>query len=102
MQPKDIQSLVQYWKACIARLDTDDDERIAYDIVGSIIATPLWDKYYENDKSDLDVVAVFDAATDLELPNNIHVGTDENRAKMWNSVKEHVKNLERRYLAKNQ
>ena len=101
MQPEDIQSLIQYWKACLARLDSDDDKQVAYDIIGSIIATPLWDEYYEVDEPDADIVAVFDAAADLELPNNIHVGTDENRKIMWVSIKKHVQRLERRYLVKN-
>jgi hypothetical protein len=97
--PTTIEELVGRWVVLMNSLNDKNDQKVAYDMVGSFGGgSNLWFEWYENDnnKEPL-VVKVFDNVADLELPDGINIKNKAERKKRWELVKGWVSELEKKY-----
>ena len=97
-QPNTIDELIILWKEKLAELTRDNNEQIAYYIVGALTGNDaLWDEWYASGK-ELNIQNVFNNAADLELPDGINVGDEDERERRWKFVEACVNELEDTYL----
>ena len=98
-QPITIEDLISRWIDLINSLNDDNDEQVAYDMVGAFGGSKLFEEYKNEDK-DPSIMEVFDSVADLELPDGINVKNKTERQKRWNLVKAQVADLSKKYLQK--
>lgn len=96
--PTTIEELVDQWVTLIASLNEENNEQVAYAMVGGF-AGGIWGEWYECKKEPL-ILKVIDNAADLELPDGITIKTAAERNKRWKLVKTWVAELEKKYPRK--
>lgn len=79
---KTAEDAIQYWRGCLLQLDSQPDDKVAYDMV-RVVGSPNWDDLYKEGEGSATIVGVFDLVAELEVPSQ----ADAIRHQKWEKVK---------------
>jgi hypothetical protein len=97
VQPTTITELVHQWSQLVAELSNENNEQIAYKMVGLLAGNDaLWNAWYASNKEP-NIRQVFDNVADLEVPNGHLVKDNADRKARWRLVKACMAKLEKKY-----
>ncbi len=81
----------------IASLNDDNNEQVAYDMVGALGGSKLFEHIKDEVKYST-IMEVFDSVADLELPNGVLIKNSQERHQRWKLVESMITDLSNKYL----